>query len=101
MQKSADINGGTGIVVIGLACLIIGETVIGRRSILRNIIAVLVGSIIYRFIYAIILRDFDRADRVSETDDGDHRGTGHRNAYAEGVRSIPEKEMAAARKGGR
>ena len=31
-QKSADINGGTGIVVIGLACLIIGETLIGRRS---------------------------------------------------------------------
>ena len=41
-QKSADINGGTGIVVIGLACLIIGET--------------LIGSIVYRFIYAIILK---------------------------------------------
>ena len=40
-QNTADINGGTGIVVIGLACLIIGETVI--------------GSIIYRFIYAIVL----------------------------------------------
>ena len=31
-QNTADINGGTGIVVIGLACLIIGETVLGRRS---------------------------------------------------------------------
>ena len=30
-QKSADINGGTGIVVIGLACLIIGETLIGLK----------------------------------------------------------------------
>ncbi len=57
MQKSADINAGTGIVVIGLACLIIGETVInGRKSIKRNIFAVLVGNIIYRFIYAIILQ---------------------------------------------
>lgn len=56
LQKSADINGGTGIVVVGLACLIIGETVIGRHSIARNIIAVLAGSVIYRFIYAMILK---------------------------------------------
>ena len=57
MQKSADINSGTGIVVIGLACLIIGETVIqGRKSVTRNIIACLVGNIIYRFIYAVILQ---------------------------------------------
>ncbi len=54
-QRSADINSGTGIVVIGLACLIIGETVLGRRSILKGIIAVMVGSIAYRFIYAIAL----------------------------------------------
>ena len=54
-QKSADINGGTGIVVVGLACLIIGETVIGRGSV-RRMIAVIVGSIIYRFIYAIVLK---------------------------------------------
>ena len=57
MQKSADINAGTGIVVIGLACLIIGETVInGKKTITRNILAALVGNIIYRFIYAIILQ---------------------------------------------
>ena len=55
-QKSADINGGTGIVVIGLACLIIGETLIGRRSMGRNVIAAIVGSIVYRFIYAVILK---------------------------------------------
>ena len=57
LQKSADINAGTGIVVIGLATLIIGETVInGRKSISRNILACLVGNIIYRFIYAIVLQ---------------------------------------------
>ena len=54
-QKSIDINSGNGIVVIGLACLIIGETVLGRRSVGKGIIAVMVGSIIYRFIYAIVL----------------------------------------------
>ena len=54
-QKTVDINMGTGIVVIGLACLIIGETVLGRRSIGRGILAVMVGAVIYRFIYAIVL----------------------------------------------
>lgn len=54
-QGTADINGGTGIVVIGLACLIIGETVLGRRTILKGAIAALVGSVIYRLIYAIVL----------------------------------------------
>lgn len=57
LQKSADINAGTGIVVIGLACLIIGETVInGKKNITRNIFAAFVGNLIYRFIYAIILK---------------------------------------------
>ena len=56
MQKTADINGGAGIVVIGLACLIIGETVVGRGSGLRGVIAVIVGSVIYRFIYAVVLK---------------------------------------------
>lgn len=53
-QKTVDINGGTGIVVIGLACLIIGETVLGRRSVVKGAAAVVVGSIIYRLIYAIV-----------------------------------------------
>ncbi len=54
-QKSADINMGTGIVVIGLACLVIGETVLGRGGMGRGILAVLAGSVIYRFLYAAIL----------------------------------------------
>lgn len=54
-QSAADINGGTGIVVIGLACLIIGETVLGRRTVLKGVIAAVVGSVIYRLIYAIVL----------------------------------------------
>jgi len=54
-QRSVDINLGTGIVVIGLACLIFGESMLGRRTILKGVIAVMVGSIIYRFIYAVVL----------------------------------------------
>jgi len=54
-QKTVDINGGTGIVVIGLACLIIGETVLGRRTVIKGAIAVVVGSVIYRLIYAIVV----------------------------------------------
>ena len=54
-QNAADINGGSGIVVIALACLIIGETVLGRRSIVKGAIAAVVGSIIYRILYAIVL----------------------------------------------
>lgn len=53
-QKTADINSGTGIVVIGLACLIIGETILGRRSVTRGIIAAVAGSIVYRFLYAVV-----------------------------------------------
>jgi putative ABC transport system permease protein len=54
-QNTADINGGTGIVVIALACLIIGETVLGRRTIVKGAVAAIIGSIIYRLIYAIVL----------------------------------------------
>ncbi len=54
-QKTADINSGTGIVVIGLACLIIGETVLGRRTVLKGVIAAAVGSVLYRFLYAVVL----------------------------------------------
>ena len=57
LQKSADINAGTGIVTVGLATLIIGETVInGKKSIGRNILACFIGNVIYRCIYAFILQ---------------------------------------------
>ena len=54
-QRSANVNIGTGMVVIGLACLIIGETVLGRGSMLRGALSVFAGSIIYRVIYAVAL----------------------------------------------
>ncbi len=53
-QKTVDINSGTGIVVIGLACLIIGETVLGRRTVVKGVVAAVLGSILYRFLYAVV-----------------------------------------------
>lgn len=52
-QRSADINLGTGMVVIGLASLIIGETLFGRGGLWTRAVA---GSIIYRFIIALAMR---------------------------------------------
>ena len=44
---------GTGMLVLGLASIIIGETVIGKRGMLRHLIAVVVGAIIYRIMLAV------------------------------------------------
>ena len=55
-QKIADINLGTGMVIIGLASLIIGETLTPRGRIGAKIMSVVLGSVIYRFIIALALR---------------------------------------------
>ncbi|MCD8103620.1 MAG: ABC transporter permease [Lachnospiraceae bacterium] len=55
-QKSCNINMGTGMVTIALASLIIGETLLGKRSIPRRIAGTIVGSCVYRFVIAIALR---------------------------------------------
>ena len=55
-QRSADINLGTGMVVIGLASLIIGETLFGRGGMWAKAVAAVAGSVIYRFIIALALR---------------------------------------------
>ena len=52
----ADVNSGTGMVVLALAALVIGETLIGKGSMTRRVLGVVAGSIIYRFIYAAALR---------------------------------------------
>ncbi len=59
-QSYADIGMGTGTIVIGLASVIIGEVLFGKRSVLQHIIAVLLGSVIYRIIISLILEiDFE------------------------------------------
>ena len=55
-QKTADINLGTGMVIIGLASLIIGEALIRKNKIGFKALAAVVGCIVYRFIIAVALR---------------------------------------------
>ena len=55
-QRTADINLGTGMVIIGLASLIIGDTLTPKGRVHTKILGALAGSVIYRFIIAIALR---------------------------------------------
>lgn len=55
-QKTADINLGTGMVIIGLASLIIGETLMPKGKTWVKILSAIAGSVVYRFIIAIALR---------------------------------------------
>lgn len=56
MQQSADVNMGSGMVVIGLASLIIGGVIIKNKNIETGLISVVIGAIIYRLIIAYVLR---------------------------------------------
>ncbi|WP_309087836.1 ABC transporter permease [Domibacillus sp.] len=51
-----DVGMGIGMIVIGLASVIIGEAVIGHSSIARATLAVVVGAILYRMIVTLALR---------------------------------------------
>ena len=55
-QKTADINLGTGMVIIGLASLIIGETIMPKGKMWMKVVGAILGSVVYRFIIAIALR---------------------------------------------
>ena len=55
-QKTADINLGTGMVIIGLASLIIGETLMPKGKMWMKILGAILGSVVYRFIIALALR---------------------------------------------
>ena len=47
LQGFADVQMGFGVLITGLAALIIGETLIGRRTVARQLLAPLLGSIVY------------------------------------------------------
>jgi putative ABC transport system permease protein len=55
MQQSADVNMGSGMVVISFASLIIGSAIIKNKNITMGLLSVVIGSIVYRLIIAIIL----------------------------------------------
>lgn len=52
----ADVGMGVGTIVIGLASVIIGEVLFGTRSFRNCLISVILGSIVYRAVIAIVLQ---------------------------------------------
>ena len=55
-QSFADAGMGTGTIVIGLASIIIGEVLFGTRNFLNWLLAIVGGSIAYRFVVAVVLQ---------------------------------------------
>ncbi|EFM12372.1 inner-membrane translocator [Paenibacillus curdlanolyticus YK9] len=55
-QSFTDIGMGQGVIVIGLASVIIGEVIFTNSSMLKSLVAVVLGSIVYRFVIAIALQ---------------------------------------------
>lgn len=55
-QSFADINSGVGILVVGLASVIIGEAICGRRSVCLGLVSTIFGSVVYRYIIAAATR---------------------------------------------
>lgn len=56
VQKSVDINLGTGMLTIALASLLIGRTIMGKGGLLTRAIGVVLGSFIFRLVYTVALR---------------------------------------------
>ncbi|MGA2126405.1 MAG: ABC transporter permease [Xanthobacteraceae bacterium] len=54
-QGFADVNIGFGVVINGLAAVIIGEMLLGRRTVLRQLLAPVAGSIVYYQIISVCL----------------------------------------------
>lgn len=54
-QGFADVGMGTGIIVIALASIIIGDTIFGKRRRLAGTTIVIIGSILYRGVIAVTL----------------------------------------------
>ncbi len=55
-QGFADVGMGIGMIVAGLASIIIGEALLGKRTVQRMTLAAVVGSIIYKLIISLGLR---------------------------------------------
>lgn len=55
-QAFADIQMGTGSIVIGLASLIIGEVLFGKGNFAKRLVGVILGAVLYRIIIALVLK---------------------------------------------
>jgi putative ABC transport system permease protein len=56
MQKSVNIDIGSGMVTIALASLLIGSTFLGRGGIFLRAVGMVLGSFIFRLVYTVALR---------------------------------------------
>ena len=56
MQKSVNIDIGSGMVTIALASLLIGGTFLGRGGIFRRAMGMVLGSFLFRLVYTVALR---------------------------------------------
>jgi len=54
-QGFADVSMGLGMIVTGLACLVLGEGLLGRRTLRRQIVGTLAGTIAFRLLVAAAL----------------------------------------------
>ena len=54
-QGFADISMGIGTIVMGLASVILGQAIFGSRPVWRAVLAVILGSVIYRFVIQLAL----------------------------------------------
>lgn len=55
-QNFADVTGGTGMLVLGLAGIIIGQAILRPRGIGMSLIAAAVGAVLYRCLYTVALQ---------------------------------------------
>ena len=62
-QGFADIGMGIGLILVGLASVIIGQVLFGNRSIVVSTLAVILGSIVYRIVITLSLElEFNPSD---------------------------------------
>ncbi|MDR0434575.1 MAG: ABC transporter permease [Gracilibacteraceae bacterium] len=54
-QGYADINAGTGIIVVGLASVVIGEVAVKKQTIVAGLLAAVIGAVAYRVLIALAL----------------------------------------------
>ena len=55
-QSFADVSGGIGMMVIGLASIIVGDAFCGKGGVTRGMIAAVLGALLYRFILTLALQ---------------------------------------------
>ena len=55
-QHFADVTMGTGMLVLGVAGIIVGETIFRKRTVGQGILAAITGAVLYRLIYTLALK---------------------------------------------